>query len=62
MFFFMTINKKRQGHPLCFFSFRPMKNRVTPHVSFDKNDSATPYVLFDIDRQCYPLRLFLDGR
>ena len=33
----------------------------TPHVSFDKNDSVTPYVLIDNCRQCYPLYLFHDG-
>ena len=35
MFFFMTTNKKRQCYPLCFFSWRPIKNySVTPYVFF----------------------------
>ena len=38
MFFFMTTNKKQQRYPLCFFSWRPIKN-----------DSVTPYALFHDD-------------
>ena len=37
--FFMTINKKQQCYPLCFFSCRPIKN-----------DSVTPYVFFHDDQ------------
>ena len=50
MFFFMTTNKKQQCYPLCFFSWRPIKN-----------DSVTPYVFFmttNKKRQCYPLCFF----
>ena len=40
MFFFMTTNKKRQCYPLCFFSWRPIKN-----------DSVTPCVFFHDDQR-----------
>ena len=55
MFFIMRTNIKRQCYPLCFFSWRPIKNdSVTPYVFFDKkpikNDSVTPYVFFHDDQ------------
>ena len=55
----LTTNKKHQCYPLWFFSWRPKKNdNVTPHVSFDKNDSVTPYDLIDKYWQCYPSCFF----
>ena len=52
--FFMTTNKKQQCYPLCFFSWRPIKN-----------DSVTPYVFFmttNKKQQCYPLCFFHDDQ
>ena len=64
VFFFMTANKKRhcyplyfiwqrqQCYPLCFFSWRPIKNNSdTPYVSFNKNDSVTHYGFFHDDQR-----------
>ena len=31
--------------PLCFFSFFFKNNSVTPYILFDKDNSVTPYVL-----------------
>jgi hypothetical protein len=63
VFFFMTTNKKRQFYPLyfiwqrqqcyplSFFSWRPIKNdSVTPYILFDKGNSVTPYVFFHDDQ------------
>ena len=45
-----TTDKKQQCYPLCFFSWRPIKN-----------ESVTPYVFFMTTKekqQCYPLCFF----
>ena len=52
MFFFMTADKTHECFPLCFFSWRPIKN-----------NSVTPYVFFmttNKKQQCYPLCSFYD--
>ena len=42
MFFFMTTNKKQQCYPLCFLSWRPIKNNsVTPYVFFHDDQRKT---------------------
>jgi hypothetical protein len=47
----MTTNKKQQCYPLCFFSGQPIKNdTVTPYDLFDKDNSVTPYVFFHDDQ------------
>ena len=52
--YFMTADKKRQSYPLCFFSWRPIKNNsVAPYVFFhvdQRKNSVTPYVFFDDGR------------
>jgi hypothetical protein len=66
MFFFMTTNKKKLCCPLCFFSWRPIKNdSVTPYVFFHDDQSKTtvlPLMFFFMTtkekQQCYPLRYF----
>ena len=66
MFFFLTTNKKQQCYPLCFLSWRPIKNSsLTPYVFFhddQRKTSVTPYVLFDKYRQCYPFCFFHDDQ
>ena len=63
MVFFMTTNKKQQCYPLCFLSWRPIKNNsVTPYVSFDKNDSVTPHVSFDKNDSVTPCVFFNDDQ
>ena len=48
MFFFMTTNKKQQCYPLCFFSWRPIKNySVTPFV-FLHDDQRKTCFMFEI--------------
>ena len=57
----MKTNKTQQCYPLCFFSWRPIKNDiVTPYILFDKDNSVTPYVLFDKDNSATPYVLFHD--
>ena len=62
VFFFMTTNKKPQCYPLCFFSWRPIKNNsVTPYILFDKDNSVTPCVFFHDDQSkttVLPLMVF----
>ena len=45
MFFFMTTNKKRQCYPLCFFSWRPIKNDSVTPCGFFHDDQLKTTVL-----------------
>ena len=45
MYFFMTTNKKQQCYPLCFFSWRPIKNDSVTPCGFFHDDQRKTTVL-----------------
>ena len=61
MFFFMMTKEKQQCHPLCFFSWRPIKNNGVTAMFFfmtTNKKRVLPLVFFFMTtkekQQCYP--------
>ena len=62
MFFFVMTNTKQQCYPLCFFSWRPIKNySVTPYGFFHEDQrktTASPFMFHLIKTTVLPLLFF----